>query len=201
MIYGVILCLGDSLTNGARSEYVRGYPEELADFLSEKFSQSWVCVNRGINGETSPELLKRAYSEMSSTGDAYEVIVLCGTNDAKETVATPLEMYKKNLEGIMRIAIVKKKKPYLCTIPQLMGFGAPDYTAWTAKRIKDYNNIVRELAKKYKTKLVELEQGVFQKEDYADGVHLNYAGYKKMALKIGGAILEERHWEESAPKK
>ena len=31
-----ILCLGDSLTNGARNEYFRDYPLELSYFISEK---------------------------------------------------------------------------------------------------------------------------------------------------------------------
>ena len=32
-VYGTILCLGDSLTHGARDEYYRCYPMELSDLL------------------------------------------------------------------------------------------------------------------------------------------------------------------------
>ncbi|GAG87503.1 unnamed protein product, partial [marine sediment metagenome] len=44
MIYGFILCLGDSITNGARDEYNRAYPFELSDLMTERFpGQAWVC--------------------------------------------------------------------------------------------------------------------------------------------------------------
>lgn len=56
-----ILCLGDSLTNGARNEYFRDYPLELSQFITEKSKTPNICINDSVNGETSSEILKRAF--------------------------------------------------------------------------------------------------------------------------------------------
>ena len=55
-----ILCLGDSLTNGARNEFFRDYPIELSQIINEKKKIPNLCFNEGVNGEPSSEILKRA---------------------------------------------------------------------------------------------------------------------------------------------
>jgi lysophospholipase L1-like esterase len=61
MIWNEILCLGDSLTYGARDRYGRSYPAELGKILSEKTGEFYICHNYGINGETSSDLLRRSW--------------------------------------------------------------------------------------------------------------------------------------------
>ena len=55
-----ILCLGDSLTNGARNEYYRDYTLELNYLIKNKKKADNICINESVNGETSSEILKRA---------------------------------------------------------------------------------------------------------------------------------------------
>ena len=51
MIWNEVVCLGDSLTFGARDRYGRSYPLELGKILSEKTGEFYICHNHGINGE------------------------------------------------------------------------------------------------------------------------------------------------------
>ena len=69
MIWNQILCLGDSLTYGARDRYGRSYPAELGKLLTEKTGEFYICHNYGINGETSSDLLRRSWNIIKSNKD------------------------------------------------------------------------------------------------------------------------------------
>ena len=45
MIWNEILCLGDSITFGARDPYKRSYPNELGQMLTEK-TKEFYCFSR-----------------------------------------------------------------------------------------------------------------------------------------------------------
>lgn len=187
MIGGVILCIGDSMTNGARSP--RAYPHILGDRLSEAFKQSWVGVNKGINGETSSGLINRVYDVMRSYPEAHEVIVTIGSNDAKDSVATPIETYLANWRYIVACAEFLKKKLYIGLIPDMVGFGAPDYSVRCMARIAEYNDQLHDVyGKKYK--LIDFTE--MPKKFYCDGVHCNEEGYTEMASRAFKAITDER---------
>ena len=70
MIWNEIVCLGDSLTFGARDPYKRCFPAELGKMLSKETGEFYYCHNFGINGETSSDLQKRAWSNISSRSNA-----------------------------------------------------------------------------------------------------------------------------------
>lgn len=198
--YGFILAVGDSLTYGSRDEYRRDYPFYLSQMLSEHFGQDWVAIAEGKPGETSSELATRIYKVVRSYPECFEVVVLVGTNDAKDDIAHPPAVYKENIEHILRVCRACKKKVYLCTIPDMVGFGAPDYSVRSQQRIKEYNAVLEELAQKYQNvvKLVDL-RGI-PEEYYADGVHFNSMGYREVARRVMRAILEERQWVRSEPE-
>ena len=192
-VYGTIVCLGDSLTHGARDEYGRGFPFELSDLLSEKFVQDWVCADEGVNGDTSSDVLRRAINACKKYSEAHEYVLLVGTNDSKDSVATPAMVYRQNLLGILRIMRVYRKFPYLCTIPLLQGFGAPDYTRHSNVRIRGYNEVLRQLALDDEVPLIELEELEFSA--FVDGVHLGNGGNRAVAERIGAVIEETRRFE------
>jgi len=189
-IYGTIICLGDSLTHGARDEYLRCYPMELSDLLWEKFGQTWICAEEGVNGETSADILRRSLSVVKRYPEAYEMVLLCGMNDTKDAVATPPEVYKKNVEQIIRIAKVHGKETILCTIPDLKGFGVPDYSQKSVERLAQYNAVLEEIAVEQKLWLVDLRG--MDESCYADGVHLTNAGNKEVARRIAVALVKKR---------
>ena len=194
MVYGFILCIGDSLTYGSREDYGRDYAFYLGKILSEKYDQGWVAIAEGLPGETSSELATRVYKTIRKYPECYEVVFLTGTNDSKDNIITPVKIYKENIEQILRVAKICKKKVYLCTIPDMVGFGCPDYTVRSADRIKEYNKVIESMTEDNGTKLVEL-RGLGE-ERYSDGVHLNSSGYEEVARRVAEVIVSERHYNE-----
>ncbi len=192
MVYGFILCIGDSLTYGSREDYGRDYAFYLGKILSEKYGQGWVAIAEGLPGETSSELATRVYKTIKKYPECYEVVFLTGTNDSKDNIITPAKIYRENIEQILRVARICKKKIYLCTIPDMVGFGCPDYTVRSADRIKEYNKVIESMIKEDGTKLVEL-RGLGE-ERYSDGVHLNSSGYEEVARRVAEVIISERHY-------
>lgn len=188
MIYGSIICLGDSLTEGCRDEMWRGYPIELELLLWRRWMQNWNCINAGIAGETSIDVYKRAYGVLRAYPEAAEMVLLVGTNDAKDQVKTPPEAFIEHVEAILRCADRWEKMTYLCTIPELKGFGAPDFCS--PGLIAKYNTELSMLAERRGVKLIELRG--LHKDCYADGVHLNNQGYKMLAIRVAQAIQERR---------
>lgn len=191
MLYGSIVCLGDSLTNGARCDLLRGYPIELELLLWKNHKQNWNCINAGVNGETSIEIYKRAYNTLRAYPEAAEMILLCGTNDAKVQWQTHPDRYAEHVHAIIRCALRFEKVPYICKIPDLNGFGAPDFCS--QDRIDEYNKKVEEIAALFDISLIDLTG--FSSDCYADGVHMNNRGYKKMAVKVLEAIEERRLYQ------
>jgi len=190
VIYGSIICLGDSLTEGSRDEYWRGYPVELELELYRRHKQNWNCINAGIAGQISIEIYKRAYGVCKGHPEAAELILLMGTNDSKEQIQTPPLVYAEHVEAVIRCALRWEKLVYLCTIPPLMGFGAPDFC--TPALIEEYNMRLADLAHKYVSPLIDM--GSMKEDCYADGVHLNNKGYKEMASRLADAIEQRRKW-------
>jgi len=189
LIYEVVLCLGDSLTYGSRDEYGKGYPQYLGEYLSRDGVET-VTVNEGVPGETSSDILRRAYRVASSYPDAKEVVVQFGTNDAKDEVATPVEVFRQNLLGVHRALAVNGKRMYMCTIPDLVGRIMPNYTAAGIGRIAEYNRVIEGFCGLGKAVMVEW-RGV-DASMYSDGVHFNSRGYTELATRVGNAILAAR---------
>jgi lysophospholipase L1-like esterase len=194
MVYGFILCIGDSLTYGSRENYGRDYAFYLGKILSEKYNQGWVAIAEGLPGETSSELATRVYKTIKKYPECYEVVFLTGTNDSKDNIITPTNIYKENIEQILRVAKVCKRKVYLCTIPDMVGFGCPDYTVRSANRIKEYNEVIEGMTEDNGTKLVELRG--LDEDCYSDGVHLNSKGYEEIARRVSEAIISERYYKK-----
>ena len=196
MIYGFILCLGDSITNGARDEYNRSYPFELSDLMSERFpGQAWVCINRGENEWTSAHLLRNTFDITKSYSKAFEVVICIGMNDSKPNIRTPPEMFKKNVHGILRILGVLGRHVYLCSIPDFGGFGCINYDLESVKLVERYNDILREVSD---VRFVDMSG--FPEECYADSVHLNNTGAKEMASRVLDAIIRRRGFGCESPE-
>ena len=167
-----ILCLGDSLTNGARDEYFRNYPLELNYIISKKKKIPSICVNESINGETSSEILKRAYKILEEK--SFDLILfLGGTNDTK--VPIPLNIYKKNINQLIELAKIKNIKIFLGLLPPIYS-GLPCYSQKEGNKIiKVYNKTLIKVSKNNEVKTVDFTN--FNEKYYSDGVHLNHIGY------------------------
>lgn len=190
MIYGTVLCLGDSLTFGARSEHGRGYPEELARMLSEELKQEWSCLNHGINGETSIDILRRAFPSIHSFASlpgAKLGCLLAGTNDSKNP-DLPVELYKDNMRQIIRIFRRHEIKLLVGTLPPVVGVCMPCFDSRLSNEwIQKANRALEELISEYDLIKVDFsDMGNF----LIDGAHMNYLGYQEMARRWFEKIRE-----------
>ena len=81
--------------------------------------------------------------------------------------------FKENLELFISIAHIKKQIPILMTQP--LGYNSPSQ--------KKFNGTIKEVAKNYEVKLIDLEKEINSKEidDYflSDGIHFNDYGSEK----------------------
>ncbi len=181
-----ILCLGDSLTNGARNEYFRDYTQELNYLIKNKIKKDNICINESVNGETSSEILKRATKILFNNSYDF-VLLLAGTNDTK--VPIPLYIYEKNIIQIIDNANVAGAKVIIGLLPPIYT-GLPCYSKTEGNKIiKKYNESIIKISKKKKLKVVSFIN--FKEKFYSDGVHLNYIGYVEMARRWLGAIKDE----------
>jgi lysophospholipase L1-like esterase len=95
---GVIVTLGDSITEGAQStsNAFRGWPDRLAERLAAAHS-SWSVVNAGIGGNrllrygTGPSALARFDRDVLSVPGVKAVILLEGINDIGRGFFPPTE--------------------------------------------------------------------------------------------------------------
>jgi lysophospholipase L1-like esterase len=184
MIYNLLLCLGDSLTCGARDRYMRNYPLELAKELSEITSEEWYSITEAVNGRTSSELATSAYSIVNKYPDVYGVILLIGTNDSRNKF--PVEVYIDNVKQIIRVCRILRKKIYLLSIPP---FFYHRHFLW-------YDKQARLLIDEYNEKLSEMENVVFidlnkqiEENDLIDGVHFTHEANVKIAKFLAKSLL------------
>jgi lysophospholipase L1-like esterase len=188
MIYGIVVCLGDSLITGARDEAGLSVARILGDCLSVN-DQKWIAVDEGVNGETSGSLLRRAYRVVRSYPEAKDVVLCIGINDAK-VPATSEDVFRRNYAELLRTFAILGKHCYACLIPPRNGFGAPDYI--DNHVLMDYNRVIEELAKSASPFVSIVDLTSIPARLRADGVHFNFGGDAWAAKKIAATIMSAR---------
>jgi lysophospholipase L1-like esterase len=175
-----VVFMGNSIT--------QGWSEVNPDFFSGK-----PYINRGISGQTTPQMLVRFRSDVVNLKPKV-VVILAGTNDiAENTGPTTLEMIEGNIASMVEIAKANNIKVVLCSV-----LPAYDYP-WKpglepAQKIMDLNKWIEDYALKneiiyvdYFTSMVDDRNGL-KKEYSEDGVHPNLTGYKVMEPLVEKAI-------------
>jgi len=173
MIWNEILCLGDSITTGARDRYHRSYPMELGSILSRKTGEFYFCHDAGICGDSSSHLLRRVWSEVKKYQNSKIAILLIGTNDTQLEI--PPHIYEDNLRQIISVVLLHGMKLIVSKLPEL-GF-TPLYLKRT-DLIGTYNKVIDGLSKEMNFEVCEL---VDTEKYYIDGVHYSHEGYNKLA--------------------
>ncbi|HVH83712.1 MAG TPA: SGNH/GDSL hydrolase family protein [Steroidobacteraceae bacterium] len=164
-------------------------------FLGDSLTQSWdlaglgldqvELLNRGISGQTSPQMLVRFRQDVVDLRPAV-VHILAGTNDlAGNTGPTTLEAIEDNVSSMAEIAAANHIRVVLGSV-----LPALDYP-WRrglepAPRIVALNGWMRAYARRrklvyadYYSALVD-SRGGFKSALADDGVHPNRAGYAAM---------------------
>lgn len=175
-----VVFMGNSITDGwsnARPNFFAGKP----------------YINRGIAGQTTPQMLVRFRVDVLNLKPTV-VVILAGTNDIAENMGpSKLEWIENNILSMVQLAQANKIKVVLCSL--LPAFDYP----WKpglhpAEKIVALNKILKADAKKYGLIWVDYfspmvdERNGLKAEYSGDGVHPNETGYSVMEPLVEKAI-------------
>ena len=181
MIWNEILCLGDSITYGARDRYGRSYPAELGKIMFERTGEFYYCHNYSKCGDTSSDLLRKAWNASRSHKDAKLALVMIGTNDTQRAI--PEEIYRDNLRQILTIVKIHGKIPIVATLPEL---GRTPLYMKNRDYIKKYNSVLRDLSREIDFQMCDMSG---TEKHYIDNVHYTHEGYNLIAKKFADKIM------------
>lgn len=175
-----VVFLGDSIT-----EF---WSKELPVFFENKF-----YINRGISGQTTPQMLLRFRADVISLKPKIVVILAGGNDIAGNTGLATTEMITNNIFSMIELAQVHHIKVILCSVlPANFFYWNPKEKP--AERIIELNTILKNYAFSnkipfvdYYSAMVNKENGI-KKEFSEDQVHPNTAGYKIMSPLIENTI-------------
>ena len=167
----------------------------ITDSWTESFFENKAYINRGISGQTTPQMLIRFRSDVINLNPKV-VVILAGTNDiAGNTGPATLEMITDNITSMCELAEANDIAVVLCSVLPANKYGwSPDIEP--ADIIIELNKRLKKYAKKnehiyldYYSQMVDSEKGL--KAVYAaDAVHPNAEGYKLMEEIVEKAIIK-----------
>jgi lysophospholipase L1-like esterase len=139
-------------------------------------------VNRGISGQTTPQMLLRFRQDVIALRPEA-VVILAGTNDiAGNNGPVTNEQIQNNIMSMVDLARANNIKPILCSIvPAASYYWAPDLRP--APRIKAINTWMQAYARAQRIEYIdfyspmETDGGALNAMYTGDGVHPNAEGY------------------------
>lgn len=174
----------------------RPAPRDRVVFMGNSITDMWIrsspsfftdnqYVDRGISGQTSPQMLLRFRADVIQLKPAA-VVIECGTNDiAGNTGPSTLKMIEDNIQSMCELAVANKIRVILGSVLPANKFGwAP--LVQPADSIIELNKWISLYARQhhfgyvdYYSSLVDENKGM--KAGYSgDGVHPNKEGYTVM---------------------
>ncbi len=206
---------GGTLTDWSNMNFYKDRNEKLKKntdpnrvvFMGNSITQQWSdfdpsffleypFVNRGIGGQTSPQMLIRFRSDVVNL-KPKAVVIMAGTNDlAGNTGLISVENTAENIFSMAEIAIANNIVVYICSTLPAIDF------LWStglepASKIVKLNTILKSYCTEngltyidYYTSMADSEGGLKVPEYTAENdlVHPNLAGYKEMKKIILSAL-------------
>lgn len=177
-----VVFMGNSITENWR--------QVRPEFFKDKH-----YINRGISGQTTPQMLIRFRPDVINLKPKV-VVILAGTNDiAENSGPSTLEMIEDNIASMVDIAKENNIKVILCSVLPVYdyswkpGLNPAEKIVKLNKWIKDYTYKNEIIYVDYFTPMADERNGL--KIDYSkDGVHPNEAGYNVMAPLVEKAIVK-----------
>lgn len=178
-----IVFMGDSIT------------EEWGNLYPEFFSGNYY-INRGIGGQTTPQMLIRFKPDAIDL-NPHAIIILAGTNDiAGNTGPSTVKMITDNIFSMAELAIAYEIKVVLSSILPVYQYPWVDDVLDPPSSIDSINSKIKEYVENkglvyldYYSSMVDDRKGL--KLDFTgDGVHPNEAGYRVMSA-IAGEIISQ----------
>ena len=199
-----IVFFGDSITQAGADK--GGFITKIADALQSKgVANQYQLTGEGIGGNKVYDLYLRMEDDVLAQNPDV-VVIWIGVNDVwHKTLSgtgTDPDKFQKFYVAIIKRLQEKNIKLILCT-PATIGEKS-DFTNQQDGDLNKYSQIIRDLAKDYKCKLIDFREifhnyelknnpgnkseGILTK----DGVHLNDAGNQLVADKMLEVLLENK---------
>ncbi|WP_348813938.1 SGNH/GDSL hydrolase family protein [Flavobacterium maritimum] len=175
-----IVFMGDSIT-----EF---WSTNDPDFFSGK-----PYINRGISGQTTPQMLVRFRADVIALQPAVVVILAGGNDIAGNTGQATLEMIINNIISMAELAKANQMEVILCSVLPAADFpwnpnqNPAEKMAALNKIIKAYANANNIAYVDYYSAMVNEQKGL-QSAYSDDGVHPNQLGYQVMGPLVEKAI-------------
>jgi lysophospholipase L1-like esterase len=165
-----VVFMGDSITDGWGRKYGKFFPGKP-------------YVNRGISGQTTPQMLIRFRPDVIALKPKL-VVILAGTNDiAGNTGPATLESIEDNLTSMAELAKVNGIRVVLSSVMPVSDYIRPQTTRRPNEQIIALNSWMKDYAAKngfvyldYFTPMLDDKQVLKQSLTF-DGLHPNDAGY------------------------
>lgn len=181
--------IGDSLTFGYGVNKSKTWIECYKEFCVEK-SNDLNIINKGINGNTTTDILNRFTEDVTSLNPST-IFIMGGTNDllsnrSINSIIDNIElMIQESLTFTDSIIIgipprIIKEDAYRLFMPSL----TYDYCEKSLPKLRD---LLIKLCNKYKLKYIDfydLTSSINHNEYYIDGIHFNENGHKLLFNKF-----------------
>lgn len=176
-----VVFMGNSITQGWISQ------------VPEFFAEEKQYINRGIGGQTTPQMLLRFRQDVLNLWPKV-VVILAGTNDiAGNTGPSTLEMIEDNIKSMTELAHSHGIQVVLCSVLPAYEYGWREGIE-PAGKIIELNRRIKEYAAQKGAVYCDFhsamtdERGGLPEELSGDGVHPNKAGYDIMQPIVENAI-------------
>jgi len=176
-----VVFMGNSITEMWAKHFASLFPGKL-------------YINRGIGGQTTPQMLVRFKQDVVALKPKV-VVILAGTNDiAGNTGPATLEMIENNIASMAEIAKANGIRVVLASVLPVYSYSWRPEIQNPADTIIALNAWMREYAGSHGEVYLDLhsamkdERNGMRKEITTDGVHVNEAGYRLMAPLTEAAI-------------
>lgn len=168
-----VVFMGDSITDGWGKKYGQFFPGKP-------------YVNRGIGGQTTPQMLIRFRPDVIAHHPKV-VVILAGTNDiASNTGPTTLEAIEDNLMSMVDLAHANGINVVFSSVMPVCDYIKPQTVRRPPEQIIALNTWMKDYASKrglvyldYYTPMLDDTQMLKQELTF-DGLHPNDAGYEIM---------------------
>jgi len=172
----VVVCMGDSITEGGNGEAGPPYPSILAGMSGK------TTINEGRGGERAGSGAGRIAGVLARNSPGY-VVIFYGANDAIFGLSS--DQLVNAIASMVNEARANKTVPIVCTV-----LPTYDSRAFANDKTAEYSVRIRELAKEMKFKVADVrrefegERGLL----LSDGLHPNDAGIAVIAASVNDRL-------------
>ena len=175
--------IGDSLTFGYGVSKSKCWVEIFKKY-SSSFNMDFSIINKGINGNTTTDMLNR-FTEDVTLFNPKSIFIMGGTNDLLSN--RPLNLIVDNIELMLKEALTKTNNIFIGIPPIIIKEDA--YRLFMPSSTYDYcenalpklrENLIK-LCNNYKVKYIDfynLTLNLSSKEIFIDGIHFNEKGHR-----------------------